>query len=112
MNLETPEVPRKKRKKGGVKLLSDSKYFLEVTEKSTTEDTESTRHNVLAKSLKNKNKIDSEVTKDLLKQVAISAEDILSKKEVKNWSKRSKAAVFHYKKTKNGQLKLVESEIN
>ncbi|XP_018573099.1 uncharacterized protein C12orf43 homolog [Anoplophora glabripennis] len=108
-DLPDPEVPRKKRKKVGVKLLSESKHFLELSEEISAENKASAVHNATAKRAKNSKGV-NEVTEDLLKEVAVSGEDILSKKEVRNWSKRSKAPVFHYKKSKNGQLKLVEPE--
>lgn len=108
LQFQETEVPRNRQEKGGVKLLSDSKYFLEVSDEIVTQKKASVAHNIKAKSLKNSNH--SEVSEDLLKEVAVSAEDILSKKEVKHWSQRSKAPVFRYKRTKNGQLKLAESE--
>ncbi|KAJ8909651.1 hypothetical protein NQ315_002916 [Exocentrus adspersus] len=109
-DLETPEAPRKKRKKTGIKLLSESEQYLEIDVDHAVEENRTvTAHNATAKRLKNKknHKSNGEITEEEFRKLAVSGQVVLRKKEVKHWSKRSKAAVFHYK-NKNGTLELVE----
>lgn len=86
---------------GGIKLFSSSTIFIEdsVAEFNV-------KRACFKKQQKNFQKLI--VDKDDFKNLAVSAEQILLKEDLKYWSNRSKGQVFSYKKNKNGQLMLVE----
>lgn len=90
-------TPLKKTCKSRVKLLKSSEKFLRVSS--------SVHHNtVQPKITKPKRKPSEEISQADLEVVAVEPEDILSQKDTKYWSKRTKAPVFHYKANKQGSL--------
>nr|XP_023016073.1 uncharacterized protein C12orf43-like [Leptinotarsa decemlineata] len=103
-NLEytaSDDITRKKRKKGGIKLLSDSEKYLKV-------ESESLEVSPKPKKLIRTTKHQIQVDEESLQQLSVSGVDILKKKGIEHWSKRSKAQVFQYKKTCSGELMLVD----
>lgn len=93
-----PEKCKKKKKvKGGIKLLSDStdvinceEEILPVPEKRKRKLKDRSENNI------------SNIEK--CKQAAVDPEFILSKFEVGSWNERPKGTVFKYKKMPNGTL--------
>lgn len=79
-----------KRRKSRIRLLRDSPHFISLKTKEITQ-------------IKKKNESDDEVDVfDKCRAVAVNPDDILSQKETKYWSTRSKAPVFSYCKTDEG----------
>lgn len=102
VNGSNDTVPIKKNRKTGVKLLKSSLKFLRV---SSSVDNTST---VQPKVTKPKRKFSEEICQADLEIVAVEPEDILSQKDTKYWSKRTKAPVFHYKVSNEGSLVEIE----
>ncbi|KAF2899385.1 hypothetical protein ILUMI_06790 [Ignelater luminosus] len=88
----------KRKRKGGIRLLSDSKKLIKVIKPSAVS---SFKTEVVSKNSDSDN--ETKCT-----EAAVNPEDILNKKDVKNWSTRSKAPVFRYKKSKDGVLTSIE----
>lgn len=86
---------------GGIKLFSDSEYFLELNENQVDGN---------IKHVKNTRKLTKklQINEEDLKSLAVSGEAILKKEDLKYWSNRTKGKVFSYKKVNNGQLMLIE----
>lgn len=102
------DIPKRKRKKCRIKLLSDSKHCLKVTDQNV--DNTELVNSINAKNAKyrmNKN-YDSDEDLDKFKTVAVSPETILAQTEVSHWAKRRKRQVFAYKKLKDGKLHNLE----
>lgn len=98
-------IPRKKRRKSCVKLFKSSKKFLKI-DKNNIEDTSSDKTNLVHRPF---SKVGEQVDETLLKQVAVDPQAILSKKDTKFWSNRSKAPIYNYRKSSEGSLVLIES---
>ncbi|ENN81434.1 hypothetical protein YQE_02127, partial [Dendroctonus ponderosae] len=98
-------VPTQKKRKAGVKLFSNSDKVLKVIKVNNLEKQCLPRARPL-----NLKRAYEPIDESALKEVAVSSEDILSQKETKSWSNRSKAPVYHYKQSSDGQLVLVEPQ--
>ncbi|XP_044739150.1 uncharacterized protein LOC123300619 [Chrysoperla carnea] len=85
---------------GGIKLFSNSTVILKDNENYDLEISSKK-----PKKTSNENEIDLD---EQIKSVAVSPDDILSKKDTLFWSKRTKRKPFVYKKLSNGKLELVE----
>ncbi|XP_076257077.1 uncharacterized protein LOC143194285 [Rhynchophorus ferrugineus] len=97
--------PERKKTKSYVKLFSDSKHFLKIKDKYKVPV--NPKKTNTEKDLKKK--VDTEISEEILKQVAVNPEDILNKTDTKFWSNRSKSnKVFNYKRSSDGTLILVE----
>lgn len=77
--------------KSRVKLFNNSKHYIKLKKPEET----------VQKRRKIEDAIDNE---DNCKMVAISGEDVMSRRDVKHWSTRTKAKVFAYKMDTNGKL--------
>ncbi|KAL1502566.1 hypothetical protein ABEB36_007691 [Hypothenemus hampei] len=103
--IKKPERPRKTHRKSGVKLFSNSEKFLKIT-KNPVNDTgvQTFKQRRVTKVQKN-----SPVSLEEIAKLAVNPEDIISGKETKFWSNRSKAPVYRYKKsTTDNILTLIE----
>lgn len=95
-NEELPE----KHNEGGVKLLSNSVNFVDI-ECQLNENINSYRK-------RKKSTKTPYIKKENLKNLAVSAEAILAKEDIKFWSTRTKGKIFHYLKDDTGQFLLKE----
>lgn len=86
---------------GGIKLFSDSEYFLELKEYQVESNNNYVKH---IRTHANK----SHISKEDFRNLAVSGESILKKEDLKYWSKRTKGKIFSYKKLDNGQLMFLE----
>ncbi|XP_065173286.1 protein CUSTOS-like [Atheta coriaria] len=102
----TIQETKPKRKAKGIKLLHSSLHKLKVPKCNDSDVYEVSIHN--AKVNKKLHDFDEEAHEELCKMVAVDGQDILSKKDVKYWSNRSKAEVFSYKKVKRGKYQYQE----
>jgi hypothetical protein len=82
-----------KRRKSGIKLFRDSSHYVKLKSKAET---------VPVKKNNTKKTENSDEDDEKFKCVAVHATDILTQKETKHWSTRSKAPVYAYTQTKNG----------
>ncbi|KAJ3652745.1 hypothetical protein Zmor_018683 [Zophobas morio] len=87
-----------KRRKSGVKLFRNSPHYIKVKTKDVSGDDTLVRRTIVAKS-----DVDP-VSDEQLRLIAVNPEDILSQKDVKCWSTRTKAPVYNYVKTKSGLM--------
>ncbi|RZC39763.1 C12orf43 -like [Asbolus verrucosus] len=86
--------PKTKRRKGGVKLLRTSPHYLKLK----SNNSELVRHKIAPETP------EDDDDDDRFKSVAVTPEEILSQKETKHWSNRSKARVYSYIQTKHGLI--------
>ncbi|EFA03353.1 hypothetical protein TcasGA2_TC013338 [Tribolium castaneum] len=82
-----------KRRKSGIKLLRDSVHCISVKTRDVAPQ--------VKKRQVEEDESDNEAK---FRAVAVSADDILSKKDTKHWSTRSKAPVYAYYKTQQGLI--------
>lgn len=111
LRLQTNKNKTKKKTtklKTGVKLFRKSTNYLEAPETTSAQCKPSTfkKHSIRKRSC------DSDFTDESTKisEAAVSPDFILSKKEVQQWSNRSKAPVFRYHKEPSGELKYIEPD--
>ncbi|CAH0551365.1 unnamed protein product [Brassicogethes aeneus] len=90
---------KKKKRKGGVKLLRNSEVFIKIS-KNKDEAIERKRKDILPC-------VSQDVSENELKIIAVSGDDILERKGVESWCKRTKKKPFKYKKVKNGTFQYV-----
>lgn len=102
VNGSNASSPLKKNRKTGVKLLKSSVKFLRLSNDDHNTST------VQPKVTKPKRKLSEEISQADLEIIAVEPEDILSQKDTKYWSKRTKAPVFHYKVSNKGFLVEIE----
>ncbi|KAJ8957896.1 hypothetical protein NQ318_001892 [Aromia moschata] len=110
VDVKVDETHGKKREKSRVKLLSESKHFLKAS-KEQPELSKAVPEQVNLNRTERYKKLKVDIPEKLLKEVAVTPEDILSRKEVKTWSNRSKAPVFRYKKSENDKLVLTNDSV-
>lgn len=89
---------RKKQRVGGIKLFSDSKYYLD----SCGDEIKVFKKDKYPKKYKQL------ITEEQLQNLAVSGETIIQKKDTKHWSNRTKGKVFFYKKNNHGEFNIVE----
>ncbi|XP_060534201.1 uncharacterized protein LOC132706728 [Cylas formicarius] len=108
--VDTSEVvfPRKQSKNSGIRLFTSSESFLKI--KKLSKNVSVCDRKVIKRQVSLKPYNSEKVSNDVLRQLAVNPDDILSQKEVKHWSTRSKGQVFRYKQTKGGQLVQIERE--
>lgn len=94
------EIP-KGNSEGGIKLFSDSKNFIEISQCPVDK---------VIYGLKNAKKTvrRHHIKIDELKNLVVSGETVLAQEDLKYWSSRTKGKVFYYAKSDNGQLVLKE----
>lgn len=111
--IECPNnVFKQAKNKSRVKLFKNSASYLKVSKTYESQQIacSAKRKQIKKRKIVNEYESSSEDEENKLKTAAVSPEDILNKKDVQFWSKRSKASVFRYKKTTTGQLILIEPQ--
>ncbi|CAG9770079.1 unnamed protein product [Ceutorhynchus assimilis] len=98
-------LKKKARKSGGIKLLSNSEKFLRIDKSSSVNNRSLESAQLVRKKILKKVE---DIDEAELKRVVVEPADILSKKDTKCWSTRSKAPIFNYKKNSEGSLVLIE----
>lgn len=82
---------------GGIKLFSDSKSYVELNQEYPVKRQNASYYKRHINSTLTEKNGTHQPSHDVLKQLSVSAEDILNQNETKHWSNRSKAKIFYYK---------------